>query len=714
MARAPFRIHAAVVLTALALAAVAGAASGDAPGTQRFFLPAGYSVGEDLTPTPDGNLWTLLYKSDGTATLFEVSQAGAFTPFALPAGYRGHGPVVLGPDGNLWFIETYSDPNGPGGQTAAMVRATQAGQIQPYPIADHSNPQPPALGAGGDLWFGDSGYDRSDITLAPAIGRFHLSGPKQFQTDWYPTPGSFLQAGGFFTGPDGNAWFVMAGRLGEIDDSGQITQMASLPEGFALSHATVCSGQVLLALENQGTGNNALGRLSADRQSIATEEIVSDAHSVYPGVACGPGGRVFVGAGDGLVEITPARRRAERPADQRLIPVDGGAEGVTSVGEYQINFSTKKGTYLWTTRPKVGDVVKVPSDGPPTTTPPIDEKKKTPPQVKEDALDEMRRLFEQAKSECAGYFANLGTGAGGALISLIPGAQVTGMTALTAAAITLALQRRVGVEASCLGLVQAYFKQYDTYKDPPDANFRAVALPARVRSPAAGACRQKGVKRRFCRQLRAALRARELARRRVDAILVAIGTAVDRRAGAQAAGSDAGMALQVAALRALAGELAAAQRALERSGAALAAVYRRFGLRAVVPVEVVTKAIQGFVARLEAGGVPAADIQAVLAGALTPTEVDVAKALRERASTAKLAAVNRGIAAADVASLFGAVKARLGGKLRVRAAAQVSALAKATSAAARRPAARRLITALWRSPAPASVLLRAAAAPLAR
>jgi hypothetical protein len=204
------RIHTAIVVAAAVASLASGSASAaDAPGAQHFSMPSGYAIGEFLLPTSDGNQWTLLYKSNGDTTLFRVSAAGQFTPFALPAGYRGHGAIRQTPDGNLWFASTHTDPAGPGGQTATLVRATQAGEVQPYPISDHSNPVDPAVGAGGDLWFGDTGYQRNDITMAPAIGRFHLSGPNQYQTDWFALPGNFDAASSFFTGPDGNAWFVL-------------------------------------------------------------------------------------------------------------------------------------------------------------------------------------------------------------------------------------------------------------------------------------------------------------------------------------------------------------------------------------------------------------------------------------------------------------------------------------------------------------------------
>jgi virginiamycin B lyase len=61
----------------------------------------------DITPAPDGNLWTVA-QGDLNA-IVRVSYSGAMTTFGLPTAGAGPSGICTGPDGNIWFTEVSLD-----------------------------------------------------------------------------------------------------------------------------------------------------------------------------------------------------------------------------------------------------------------------------------------------------------------------------------------------------------------------------------------------------------------------------------------------------------------------------------------------------------------------------------------------------------------------------------------------------------------------------
>lgn len=159
-----------------------------------FAIPTTNSNPQGITAGPDGNLWFTELLAIG-----RITPGGIVTEFPLPTPQSYPQGITAGPDGNLWFTMTTA-------QGGAIGRMTTAGTVAEYTVSPLVGPLADITAtADGNLWFATLGGTVGRITLAGAVTTY-VTGPCGEGCG-----GAAATNGGIARGPDGYAWFTMAG-----------------------------------------------------------------------------------------------------------------------------------------------------------------------------------------------------------------------------------------------------------------------------------------------------------------------------------------------------------------------------------------------------------------------------------------------------------------------------------------------------------------------
>lgn len=127
--------------------------------------------------------------------------------FPIPGELETSG-IAVGADGNVWFGEN--------GNPSRIGRITPEGEITEFPLPSSGSVGAIISGPDGNLWFKET--NRTQGSTPEAIAKITLDG----QISEFPLSDR-RSGGGLTAGPDGNVWFTAGSSIGKITPSGQIT-----------------------------------------------------------------------------------------------------------------------------------------------------------------------------------------------------------------------------------------------------------------------------------------------------------------------------------------------------------------------------------------------------------------------------------------------------------------------------------------------------------
>lgn len=128
--------------------------------------------------------------------------------FAIPDELETSG-IALGADGNVWFGEN--------GNPSRIGRITPGGEMTEFPLPSAGSVGAVISGPDNNLWFEET--NRTQGPTPEAIGKITLDG----QVSEFPL--AHRRSGeGLTAGPDGNVWFTGASSVDKITSSGQVTE----------------------------------------------------------------------------------------------------------------------------------------------------------------------------------------------------------------------------------------------------------------------------------------------------------------------------------------------------------------------------------------------------------------------------------------------------------------------------------------------------------
>jgi streptogramin lyase len=224
--------------------------------TEYSLLPGGTQP-YGITAGPDGKLWfTELNKN----AIGNITTSGTQKVYGLPEGSE---PIAIaaGPDGNLWFTNY---------KTSKIGKITTAGAVTEYSLPAGNKPVGITAGPDGNLWFTNSSVGK--------IGKITTSGG----ITEYPIPAGNTCTNGITVGPDQNVWFT-AGcglvRAGKITSSGTITEYAEFSSG---------SGSSLTVGSNGNLWFPIISKIGEMTLSGVTTEPTEALAPVPAGVSCSP------------------------------------------------------------------------------------------------------------------------------------------------------------------------------------------------------------------------------------------------------------------------------------------------------------------------------------------------------------------------------------------------------------------------------------------
>jgi hypothetical protein len=276
----------------------------------------------------------------------------------------------------------------------------------------------------------------------------------------------------------------------------------------------------------------------------------------------------------------------------------------------------------------------------PTPTPDPEKKKK-----KDAAKADVDPAIATAMADCSIALGGAGLIGAGALGSV--GAPFAGIPAAVAGTLMVDSEGPLCALALARLLLDARI-----IKDPPDTAFGTVALPGHAKHVRPASCRRVPKRgKAACGQIASKAAALAGAAARADAVRAAMSTTMNRASGAEAAGDAAGLALQDASHRVLAGMLARAIAVEHRSAVAFAKQLARDRIRIVLTGAKARKGAKLTLKRLARMGVPTAGVRA-------PKRIDLVAALRRRTPTKALVALAHGLTAAAAAGYLDVVAAQ--------------------------------------------------------
>jgi streptogramin lyase len=209
--------------------------------TGEVFLPGVYPM--DIAKGPEDDMWLT---DAGNDSVNRITPTGTITPFPIPnsapksfpEAIEGTIGIAEGAEGYMWFTD--DRPSSEGDIIIGYV--TPAGVIRQFPVPTGSQPDIPeysapwgiALGADGNMWFTDMGYDKEGKNL---IGRIT---PEGTITE-FPIPTPYSGPNAIALGPDGNMWFteVGASKIGRITPAGVITEFPAPDPSYTLNGLTL-------------------------------------------------------------------------------------------------------------------------------------------------------------------------------------------------------------------------------------------------------------------------------------------------------------------------------------------------------------------------------------------------------------------------------------------------------------------------------------------
>ncbi|MBF6628661.1 MAG: hypothetical protein ITG04_09190 [Proteiniphilum sp.] len=180
-----------------------------------------FTVAEMITG-PDGNIWMIGGGNSGGVYLGKLDiSTGAVTFYTSGVTAYSGGRIAAGSDGNIYYsVKTGASPAKT--YLRSMDPATGVtAAVQDYDI--YTNIYDMATGPDGRLYISDAYYNR--IYALPISGG---------TSDIFYLPAS---AGSFISGPDGNVWYTMSGKIVKMTTTGARTEYI-LPSGVK-SHSLV-------------------------------------------------------------------------------------------------------------------------------------------------------------------------------------------------------------------------------------------------------------------------------------------------------------------------------------------------------------------------------------------------------------------------------------------------------------------------------------------
>ncbi len=239
---------------------------------------------------------------------------------------------------------------------------------------------------------------------------------------------------------------------------------------------------------------------------------------------------------------------------------------------------------------------------------------------KEAARNDLDPALQNAKNYCTPFglgFDGFGTGA------LLLGSGAIGGVLVVAGSLTA-----TATEPFCVATLKRVAKDVGRYKDPPDADFDALARAASTSPPSLPSCsRWHGASARFCKRLRPAELAWVRGAQEVASIDEALSTTTNRVSAAIAAGDSAAVALQSSNGRALEGQERSAIAAKDAAGLKVAAILRGAHLRFRLSRARSTRTIAAVHSALSKLGIPASTLAPLAGASLKPGAVDLLAAL---------------------------------------------------------------------------------------
>ena len=193
-------------------------------------------------------------------------------------------------------------------------------------------PRAIALGADGNIWFGEFGGGKiGRITAQGVITEFPI-----------PTPDSGPRA--LAAGPDGNIWFseFNASKVGRITPKGEITEFALPRPNSGPGDITAGADRNMWFVELSGQmdgrrpDGNRVGRITMT--GVITEFPIPSQTGSPINVAVGPDRNVWFTKGSTLGRVTPEGVITE-------FPLPAGGTGLTAGSDRQP--PTRLGTRLW-------------------------------------------------------------------------------------------------------------------------------------------------------------------------------------------------------------------------------------------------------------------------------------------------------------------------------------------------------------------------------
>jgi streptogramin lyase len=312
-----------------------------APGVVSTFADPGMGRVGEVTTAADGSVWFV----NDTRSVGRITPGGAITIFQgldRPGEPRD---IVAGPDGAVWF--TVRNPHGGGG--GWIRRITDAGATTDFELGPTSMPDTIAVGADGELWFSDGGFD-----LEPSLSKMTTGG--QITTGIALVT---VARNGLVAGADGTMWFVTAGAPSQLQRIPAVSPdwpypTTTFPVGAPVRQLTTGPGGDVWFT----TTTNGVGTVSA---AGAVTLFTDPSISAPTAITTGPDGALwFTNVGNdsiGRITTTGTASHFGVPSVAAASSIVAGADGAlwfTDADTHRVNRMTTAGVVTPFARPGTG------------------------------------------------------------------------------------------------------------------------------------------------------------------------------------------------------------------------------------------------------------------------------------------------------------------------------------------------------------------------
>jgi streptogramin lyase len=310
-----------VTLVAVTIAAAAGAARAGAAPLTEFDLPTG-TTATSLIDGTDGALWFAETTAAGTPEIGRITTAGVITQITngfLP-GAQLHA-IAAGAGGTLWFSDT--------GTTKAIGEVTPSGQVTEVKAGTPASglnaaavPYDMAAAPNGTVWFEDVGTPKG-------VGAISPSG----QITEYPDTVMPLAPNELTVDSSGNAWYTRASGsgIGEVQlGAPNGTPVTIYPTAVPMANGITPGADGNIWYD--GNGAPVIGRMTTS----GTYTEFGPANGLQAGAApdamtAGPDGNVWFNdqdaANDEVGKVTPAGKITEFPISGTPWDITAGIDG---------------------------------------------------------------------------------------------------------------------------------------------------------------------------------------------------------------------------------------------------------------------------------------------------------------------------------------------------------------------------------------------------